>query len=290
MRASWLIAAALLVVVALPLEAEVGVVDIEATGPYVLGIIDDPDPTGQIWRRYTPPTTSSRIVLNEQGEANGDGTPTVLYNSVTGTPIVTWARNSAEGFDVVLSHLVDGAWSEPLVLAGSTADEVNPFLALDETSGAVHLLYWIDDASPRVVHRQAPADLSSWSDPQIVSGPAEITARPAATITGGVLRVVYESHNGSLGGTPKLIVLAVDSGSGFTFQTLGSSLHAAPNWPQIHSRPGRVWADWVDDTGEMSWTREGPGGGWDPIEAESYTSTEERDYFVRGRIRARADE
>ena len=290
MRTSWLVCAALLFTVALPLQAEIGAVDIQSTGPYVLSIIDDPDPTGAAWRRYTPLSSVSRIVLNEQGEANGDGDPAVLYNTVTRTPVVAWARNSAEGFDIVLSHFVDGTWSEPSVLAGSTADELDPYLALDETNGAVHLLYWVNDASPRGVHRQAPADLSSWSDPQIVSAPAEIAARPSATIASGVLRVAYESHNGSLGGTPKLIVLATDSGSGFTSQSLGSSYHAAPNWPQIHSRPGRVWAEWVDDVGEMNWTREDTGGGWDPPQIEPYTCTEERDYFVRGRIRSRASE
>ena len=117
-----------------------------------------------------------------------------------------------------------------------------------------------------------------------------IAARPSASIAGGVLRVAYESHNGSLGGTPKLIVLATDSGSGFTSQTLGSSFHTAPNWPQIHYRPGRVWAEWVDDADEMNWTREDTGGGWDPPEIEPYAGTEERDYFVRGRIRSRVGE
>jgi hypothetical protein len=290
MKATWLIAVALLSVVSLPLQAEVGVSDIEFTGPYVLAIIDDPDPTTLSWRRYTPAGDSSRIVLNEQGEANGDGPPSVLFNTITRMPIVAWARNSATGFDVVLSHLVDGAWSQPVVLAGLSADELDPFLALDETTGTVHLVYWINDAAPRIVHRQAPADLSSWSDPQVVSGPAEIAARPAATFVDGVLRVIYETHNGTLGGTPKLIVLASSTGSGFSFETLGSSLYAAPNRPQIHGRPGRFWAEWIDGVDEMTWTREVAGGGWDPINAEPFTGTEERDYFVRGRIRTRAGE
>jgi hypothetical protein len=290
MKARWLIAVALLFIMSLPLQAEVGVFEIEFKGPYILGIIDDPDPTSKVWRRYSPAGAPGRVVLNEQGEANGDGDPAVLFNTETGTPIVAWARNSAEGFDIVLSHLVDGAWSTPQVLAGDSYDELDPFLALDEATGAVHLLYWVNDATPKIVHRQAPADLSSWSAPRIVSGPAEIAARPAAKISGGTLRVVYESHNGTLEGTPKLIVLATDSGSGFVFETLGSSLHAAPNRPQIHNRPGRAWVEWIDGAGEMSWTREGSGGGWDPLDDEPYAGAEERDYFVRGRIRAQATE
>jgi hypothetical protein len=290
MRARWLIAVALLFIVSLPLQAEVGIFDIEATGPYILGIIDDPDPTSKIWRRYSPSGSHGRVVLNEQGEANGDGEPAVLFNTVTRTPIVAWARNSAEGFDIVLSHLVNGAWSTPLVLAGAPADELDPFLTFDRTTGAVHLLYWVNDATPRIVHRQAPADLSNWSAPRVVSGPAEIAARPAAIVSSGVLRVVYESHNGILGGIPKLIVLATDSGSGFVSETLGTSLHLGQNRPQIHHRPGRVWAEWIDGPGEMTWTRESSGNVWDPLDVETYAGTEERDYFVRGRIRAQAAE
>jgi hypothetical protein len=290
MKAHWLVAVALLFIVSLPSHAEVGVSDIEFAGPYVLAIIDDPDPTSIKWRRYTPPGESGRIVLNELGEANGDGAPSVLFNTVTRTPIVAWARNSPTGFDVVLSRFTGGAWSQPLVLAGTSADELDPFLALDETTGAVHLVYWVSDASPKIIHRQAPADLSTWTAPQVVSGPAEIAARPGAAIVDGVLRVIYESHNGTLGGMPKLIVLASDTGSGFSFESLGSSLHAAPNRPQIHSRPGRIWVDWIDGVDAMAWTRELIDGGWDPIDAEPYTGTEERDYFVRGRIRARAGE
>jgi len=290
MKARWLVAVALLFVVSVPLHAEVGVSDIEFAGPYVLAIIDDPDPTSIKWRRYTPPGDSDRIVLNEQGEANGDGPPSVLFSSVTRTPIVAWARNSPSGFDVVLSRFVDGAWSQPLVLAGTSADELDPFLALDEATGVVHLVYWVSDASPRIVHRQAPADLSTWSAPRVVSGPSEIAARPGAAVVDGELRVIYESHNGTLGGMPKLIVLAHDTGSVFSFETLGSSLHAAPSRPQIHSRPGRFWAEWIDGVDEMAWTRKSIGGGWDPIDAEPYSGTEEREYFVRGRIRARAGE
>lgn len=290
MKARWLIVAALLIIVPFPLRAEVGVVDIEFTGPYELAIIDDPDPTSKIWRRLTPSESTGRIVLNEQGEANGDGAPSLLFNTLTRVPVVAWARNSAEGFDVVASHLEAGAWTTPTVLAGSSADELDPHLVLDESTGTVHLLYWVDGATPQVVHRQAPADLSSWSAPRVVSGPGEIAARPAATAEDGVLRVIYESHTGTLGGMPKLIVLATDSGSGFDYETLGSSLHSGPSRPQIHSRQGRVWAEWIDGEDAMSWTREAGSGGWAPLDAEPYASPEERDYFVRGRIRVLAGE
>ena len=44
------------------------------------------------------------------------------------------------------------------------------------------------------MHRQAPADLLSWSEPVQVSQPAEIAARPAAVFHDGALMLVYEVH------------------------------------------------------------------------------------------------
>jgi hypothetical protein len=288
-RTTWLVAAGLVFVAAIPLRAEVGTFDIAGNGSYVQAIIDDPDPvnTGVVWRRHSP-AGSRRIVLNEQGEANGDGDPSVLYSTFGRMPVVAWARNSAQGFDVVVSRFAGGVWSEPDVLAGSPADELDPALALDPTDGSVHVVYWINDGSPRVVHRQAPADLSTWSAPVIVSPPGEIAARPSATFHGGALRVVYEAHNMVLGGLPRQIVLATDIGAGFSIEVLATSGNPGPNRPQVHGGPAGLWAEWIDAEVEMSWTREQPGGGWEPLEAEPFSNLEDRDYFVRGRIRAHA--
>lgn len=283
MVATWLI-----VSVAPPSRAEVGTLEIEAAGPYIMGIIDDPDPTrSRIWRRLSAPG-SPRIVLNEQGETNGDGYPAVLYNTFTRTPVVAWARNSPSGFDVVLTHFDGGAWMTPTVLAGSPADERDPFLALDAADGSVHLVYWVDDGTPRVMHRKAPADLSNWSEPVQVSLPGEIAVRPAAVVHDASVRVVYETHNAVVGGIPRQIVLALDTGSGFTSQILATTSHTGENFPEVHSGLGRLWVEWIDDAGEMTWTREQSGGGWDPPSDEAFSDAEERDYFVRGRIKDRA--
>jgi hypothetical protein len=49
-----------------------------------------------------------------------------------------------------------------------------------------------------------------------------------------------------------------------------------------------LWVDWIDADGEMTWTRRMGPGPWDPIESESFATTEERDYHVRGEIEGQA--
>ena len=105
--------------------AEVGVpVDTELSskgGLYqILMLSDDPDPYLGFWVDVTASHTPSRIALNTDGDVNGDGPPSVLMNPFSGLPTVAWARNSASGFDVVVSHFAAGAWSAPEVVAGGT--------------------------------------------------------------------------------------------------------------------------------------------------------------------------
>jgi len=291
---AFLLTLAAVLLVSLPCSAEVGVSmsqraeGDQINGVYILSsITEDPDPTSGFWARYNPDSVS-RFILNDQGEVNGDGKPTSVLNPVSGSPIVAWARNDAAGFDVVLSTFAGGAWTTPVVLAGSTDDELDPFLLVDPTDGTVHLLYWVDDSWPRVMHREAPADLSSWSVPVQVSSPAEFAARPAAALHLGDLHVVYEAHTLGLGGTPRQIILAVRNGGSFTSELLATTGFEGENWPRVHSGSNRVWVDWIDAGDEMSWTRQIAAGSWSPFEAESFSGLEQREFHVRGTIKGLA--
>lgn len=277
-----------------PCFAEVGVGmsqrgdEDQISGVYILSsITEDPDPTSAIWARYNP-ESGSRYVLNDQGDVNGDGKPSSVLNPVSGLPIVAWARNDATGFDIVLSTFAGGAWTTPVVLAGSTDDELDPFLLVDPTDGTVHLLYWVDNASPRVMHREAPADLTSWSAPVQVSDPGEIAARPAAALHLGDLRVVYEAHTLGPGGTPRQIILAIRSGGSFTSELLATTGFEGENWPQVHCGSDRVWVEWIDADGEMSWTRQIAAGSWSAFEVETFSGLEQREFHVRGTIKGHA--
>jgi len=273
--------------------AEVGVpIDTELSvrgGLYqILMLSDDPDPYLGFWVDVTASQTPSRIALNTDGDVNGDGPPSVLMNPFSGLPTVAWARNSTSGFDVVVSHFEAGAWSVPEVVAGGTDDELDPHLVLDPFDGTVHLFYWIDAATPVVMYRHAPADLSSWSFPVQVSNGIDAAFRPGGAVHHGVLKVVYEVHAFGSGQTPRDVILANWNGQSFVPQVLALSNHDGELWPRLHSHSGRMWLEWIDADDQMAWFRFENEQGWSPRQWESFATVEEREFHVRGAIRIKA--
>lgn len=252
---------------------------------------DDPVPFNGVWRDFAP-GTPGRVVLNPEGDANGDGPPSVLTDSSTGTAAVAWARNSPTGFDVVISRFDNGSWTTPQVIAGTAANELDPQLVLD-ADGSVHLLYWADGANPQVFHKQAPADLSSWSAPLLVSQPAQAACRPGGVVFQGVLRVAYEVHDFGFGNTPRQVVLARLSNGAFVPEVVSITNNLGNVSPQVHAHAGRLWVDWVDaettgGSGEVGWTRLDAQGHWEPFRYEPFANPEQRDYLVRGGVRLKA--
>jgi hypothetical protein len=274
-------------------RAEVGVVhDGSSTpaGPYeIQAIIEDGDPVGAAWRPYST-SGGGRFILNAEGEANEDGRPSSLFSIVSGLPMVAWARNSAGGYDVVISHFAAGAWSQPTVLAedATVSEAADPHIAVNPADGSVYVLYWTNDASPTVMYRKAPADLSSWSTPVQVSNPGDVAVRPTGVFHQGVLHVAYENHTSQLGGTPRQIVHAWEDDSSFISEVISVTGHEGSNRPEVHSSGAVIWIDWLDSEGEMTWTRKEGSGGWDPVEIEPFTTTEERDFHVRETIETHA--
>jgi hypothetical protein len=273
--------------------AEVGVIT-QVQGPtsYILEtIVDEPEPidTAAFWLRHFP-DTAHRRVLNEQGHANEDGRPSLLAGAGPGFPIVAWSRNSPAGYDIVISRFDGSNWTAPQVISGAPADELDPHLVLDPIDGSIHVLYWIHDGSPRVMHRQAPTDLSSWSPPSQVSSPGDAACRPTGAFHDGVLHVAYELHDLGYGSAPRQIMLATRDGQTFSSQILTTTQYAAENRPRVHSAGGRIWVDWIDAEGEMTWIRQSQGGSWDPVQIEYFETPEQRDFHVRGLVRQRAQE
>ena len=280
-----LVTGMLVVLVEMPASAEVGAYVYTNGSPVVYElqtIVDDPEPVGTSWIRYFP-DSPQRLVLNDQGFANGDGTPSLIMRSTL--PTAAWAKNSPEGYDIVVSRFTGGSWTAPQTVVGSSADELDPTLVLDASDGSIHLLYWILDGTPRVMHRQAPADLSAWTDPVQVSQPGEIACRPSGVIHEGVLQVVYEVHTLGYGSTPRQIVLAAQDGPEFFSEVLATTPYDGDNWPQVHSTHDKYWVDWIDTDCDMGWTRRHPGGGWEPVQTEAFETPEERDYRVRQQVR-----
>lgn len=268
-----------------PVSAEVGAMAGQQVANHsyiIVGITDDPEPVGIAWQRHHP-IGPAYSVLNEQGQANGDGPPSMVGNQ--GEPVVVWALNGPAGFDVVYSRFSGGSWTAPQVLAGGPFDELDPVVTVNPSDGSIHVVYWVNDGAPRVMHRQAPADFSGWSAPVQVSQLGEIALRPGAVIDGNLIRVAYETHDLGLGSTPRQIVLATRQGSTWSWITLATTDYAGKNAPTPHCAAGTLWIDWVDAQDEMAWTREIAPDVWQPVSHETFSGPEERDYHVRGSIR-----
>jgi len=278
-------------------RSEVGVVDNPGISQhriaYVLEIVDDPTPITTVWRRLSP-IDAIHFTLNPEGETNGDGMPSVITDANSGLVAAAWSRNSAAGFDIVISRFVSGAWTLPQVVAASSASELDPQLVL-APDGSVHLFYWVDGTTPQVFHTVAPSDLSSWSAPVLVSQPGVASCRPAGAFYNGVLRVAYEVHSFGSGNTPRQVVLARLENGAFTPEVVAMTNNLGDVRPQVHSHAGKLWVDWVDHettggSGELAWTRLNAQGLWEAIQFEPFTNREQRDYLVRGGAKLKAIE
>jgi hypothetical protein len=262
------------------------------SGYEMVQIGDDPDPVPPtIWHLFTP-SGPGRVALNPAGEANGDGPPSILTDPGTGLLVVAWARNSASGFDVVTSRFESGIWSVPQVVVDVAANALDPQLVRD-TSGNVHMFYWVDGVTPQVFHVQAPADLSSWSSPLLVSQPGQAACRPAGTVFQDLLRVAYEVHDFGYGNSPRQVVLARFEGGAFVPEIVAITNNLADVRPEVHAHAGHMWVDWIDAettgaSGEIAWTRVDTQGHWEPIRYEPFANREQRDYLVRGGVRLKA--
>ena len=274
-----------------PAFAEVGIAlgDSES-GPVTLYelkiIVDDSNPT---WTRFNP-DSPARKILNDQGEVNGDGRPFTLVHPDTNIPSVLWGKNNGNGSDIVVSTFQSGSWSTPTtVVVGIIVDDPEPIGVVDPADGSVHVFYWTEQPGPQVMHTQAPADLSSWTAPTQVSPAGEIALRPSAVFHQGVLKVAYECHNLGPGGTPRLIELATEDGVGdFTYETIATSHYEGGNHVEVHSGLDVLWVDWVDTETEIGWTRDSGSGSWEPIQTESYSNLEDKDFNARGRVKRQA--
>lgn len=271
--------------------AEVGLVYVSEeppriTGPYVLQIIEDGDPVTSAWARLS--SSSSRFVLNESGAANGDGLPSASFNPISGLPVVTWGKYNGSGYDIVESHFESGAWTSPTIIVPgvTTSLDPEPSLALDLQTGAVHVVYVASDSAPQVMHVEAPANLATWTTPDIVSEIGAHALRPSAVIFQGVLVVAYEYHALGIGTTPRQITVATsDGGVGFSYETLEITHGSDPNRPKLHSAgESSLWVDWVDSANDVAWSAWHHVTGWGPTQVEPYSNDEDRDFHVRQRI------
>jgi hypothetical protein len=231
-------------------------------GPYVGGkIIDDSEPFPTALPRSAGTT---RTTFDRRATADGNTTPATLQLDSDVT-LKVWSTKTELGYDVLASRLENGSWTVPQTLAGSPLDELDPRLSVDPADGSVHLVFWVHDEMPRVMHRQASADLSAWSDAVRVSEAYEYAVRPSLGFHDGALRIAYEAHTLGYGGTPRQIVLASRESWGFSTEVVATTQYRGPNLPEVHSSVGKLSIAWVDDADTMGLTWQLGHGRWAPV-------------------------
>ncbi len=300
----------LAIVVLLPgiARAEVGVsvafVNGDAPRPapalYVwnLTIVDEDGPFAAIWaplgdgftpvpgeRSWSLERPGGRVVLNPEGNLHGDGPPSMNRIPGSNVPLAAWAMKTGNGFDVVTSRFVDGAWTDPESMAVTGSDERDPKLVVDAGNGTIYLTYWIDDSDPRVMLRTASATDLVWSSESRISAHDEAAMRPNGVVRGDRLLLIYESHFAGGPATPRSLVVAEETGHGMQFEIVGTTQHTQPGRAEIHTDGTRTWADWIDADDEMAWTWRTTGSAWSTPTTEPFWSLEEREFHARPRIR-----
>jgi hypothetical protein len=164
-------------------------------------------------------------------------------------------------------------------------DELDPVLLADPETGQLWVIYWIADVAPRVVLRTAAADGLTWSTPVPVSAPGDVARRPHAVLHEGQLQVVYESIGGGFPSTPRQMTAARSDGPTFVWSTIDQTYFSEESWPQVHSKRGRLWVDWIDADGELAWSEHQPAG-WTPVSIEPYVDSFDLEFHARGRVAA----
>ena len=185
---------------------------------HISGIVDDPDPTTRVWARQGATTPSRTRFAGFAGFDALDDEASAVANTVatatdpfTRTTVAAWTRNTETGSEIVVGRFDGTAWSVSVAVHGAPGNErslADPGIAVDAAEGTVHLVYTALGSRLRVMHRQAPTDLSTWSAAVEVSAFGEMTARPSVAVHSGRLWVAYENHFLGLGSTPREIVIA----------------------------------------------------------------------------------
>jgi len=219
--------------------------------PMPTAITDDPGPFDKIDWDATSRTGSGYVEVGAPGRTTSVVGPALLLNPFSGRALTVWVReatatgdqDASAGGDLLLSQFDVGGWTRPVLLAEGAAD---PVVVIDPADGGVHVVYWTP-GDGGVWQRQAPADLTGWSEPVRVSDAREAAARPAALAHGGRLVIAYESHLAGLGSAQRALVVATPRDGGFARTVVAYADFAGRNWLRLDADGPRLMLRWVAD-------------------------------------------
>lgn len=221
------------------LQAEVAV-EFEST--IVMAITDGPDPISRIWR----PTNRAPEdkVLNPLGHSRGDGRPDLAYKD-SGNPLAVWAYNNGTDYDIAFSEWRNGSWSPTEFLTSSTANERDPRIHL-AADGTVHIVWWVDAASPLVMYVSRDAISGSWGIERQVNPVGDPARRPSVVVHAGATHVAYErrASDDELGDPAELVIGRLDDTVRFAIDVALVTRRTGIVDPVLHVANGRLWVDW----------------------------------------------
>lgn len=249
----------------------------------VYGTPSDPDPHVQTW---TVLINTDPSVLNPQGDANGDGSPSfgLSLMDVPVPPVFTWARQVAPGnHDPVYSQFVEGAWTTPIPIMTDPGDDLDPRW-MQDAGGTIHAVWWragAGAAGGEVLYASRVAGSGSFSAAERVSRLGEAARAPAILVLpAGEVLVAYETD---LAGGTRNIVVASKAAPPSVFQqeTVAMSSHPGDATVELRSNADHTWVTWIDAEDCVDHV-ERVNGTWTSLAHESCAGPEDVD---RARLR-----
>lgn len=192
----------LLLVGAMAARAEVSV---DRPGQGVVRAHFEPGTRGP-WERVRA-AVAPQDLLNENGDASGDGWPVVQDNAGTQRPNVVWATGGDDG-DIVFSRHDGQAWTIPLRLSEAHGTDRLP--ALDSDGNGNRFVAWDRDRNGRhAVHFAAVA-----GDDSGQTSAVELSSRPRRgrlpSVVVGPAGIVYVAYEEAASAHDTTIAVAVD--------------------------------------------------------------------------------
>jgi hypothetical protein len=252
-----------LIGLALPVSyAEMSAFELPPGGIHMYGKGDTPDPFP--WGAIHPPEFC--CILNEDGDTRGDGWPDFDVNPVSMHAEVVWAYQDPNDSQIAFAESLDtGGWTPIFILASTTSDELDPKIGFSPTGGT-KIVYWRDDATPKVfiIERRSPTDL--WTSPTRVSSGNDPARHPSVAVAQGKVHVAYEVDVPSGGKDIIISGRADDPNSGGTFQPelIAHTSYTGQTKLQVESRASAstLWVSWVHSATQVGYSKFN-GAAWD---------------------------
>ena len=248
----------------------------------MLGLITEgPDPIPQvIWDPVRDVDPS--LFLNPDGGARGDGRPDAAFHPDTNWPHVVWAFSAGSDRDIAYSAWIGTEWSDTEFLTSTVSDDIDPRVYISDV-GTAYVVWW-DANLERVWMSALLLGISTWGDPEQVTGALDTGRRPSILEWEGEVLAAYERDSTGLG--QDIVVATRVSEAVFTTEIVSTSSSQTPLNVMLHNEGGVLWADWRHSDSEYAYSVYANGAWGSPVTlswiAESWTQAEEVRQVIRG--------